>query len=99
VSLPKQRGMRSAWLRLFILKGAEALVQGYSSAEGEASWNIKGADRGKVEGLRVISEEEAQIERWREGRSDSALMRGLFMAGVAYLEAVGGNGGSIQLDG
>jgi len=52
-----------------------------------------------VEGLRVISEEEAQIERWREGRSDSALMRGLFMAGVAYLEAVGGNGGSIQLDG
>ncbi len=88
VPLPKQRGMRSAWLRLFILKGAEALAQGYLSAEGKASWYTKGADRGKVEGLRVTGKEEAQIEQWREGRNNSALMRRLFVIGVVYLETV-----------
>lgn len=99
VPLPKQRGMRSAWLRLFILKGAEALGQGKPEPEGEAQGSTRGSDRGKVEGLRVTSEEEAQIEPWREGRSDSALMRRLFAVGVVHLRTVDQDAGDIWVDG
>lgn len=89
VSPPKGRGTRSEWLRLFILKGAEALTQGSPWTEVEVERTEQGASARKVEGVRVTRAEEVEIERWRNGGVDYELMLRLFGVGVAYLEAQG----------
>jgi hypothetical protein len=86
VPLPPGRGKRASWLRLFILKGAEALSTGSPWSEFEIARAEPNSLTGKVETVRVNQDEETQIETWREGMSNYELIKKLFTVGVAYLK-------------
>lgn len=85
VPLPQGRGKRASWLRLFILKGVEALTSGSPWSELEIARAEHNSLSEKIETVRVNQEEEVQIERWREGMSNYELIKKLFTVGVAYL--------------
>jgi hypothetical protein len=85
VPLPQGRGKRASWLRHFILKGAEALSTGSPWTGLEIARAEHNSLTEKVETVRVTEEENAQIERWREGMPNYELIKRLFTVGVAYL--------------
>lgn len=90
VPLPKGKGGRSDWLRLFILKGVEALSKGSPWTEMQVPQAARRALTERLETVRVTSEQEGSIERWRNGRTDYELVKGIFVVGVAYLKGLQG---------
>jgi hypothetical protein len=82
---PKGKGGRSDWLRFFILKGAEALSAGSPWTEMQIPQAARKTLTERLETVRVTSEQEGAIERWRNGITDYELIKRLFVLGVAYL--------------